>query len=221
MGSVAFADLTGQRFGLQTVTRYLGKDPRHQRQWECLCDCGKIVVRRTNVLKRTRSCGCLRGTPSHRKSHTPVFIAWANMIQRTTHAAKPCYRNYSGRGIQVCERWRTFANFYADMGEHPGPEFTLERIDVNGDYEPGNACWATWTDQARNKRNSRLVPFNGALRPLFEVAAALGIHPRTLSGRLDRGWSVERALTTPLKAQYSHPRGKSAQVTSKEAKSMR
>lgn len=127
------------------------------------------------------------------------------MLARCTNGKNRRYKDYGGRGIGVCERWYDFANFLADMGEKP-KGYSLDRIDVNGDYEPGNCRWATATEQARNKRNNTLLTHNGETHTIAEWGDILGIRHTTISTRLHSGWSVERALTphkTP-KAEYRH-----------------
>lgn len=105
--------------------------------------------------------------------------------------------NYHGKGIQVCERWMDFKNFLADMGHRP-PGTTLDRIDTYGNYEPGNCRWATDKQQHNNKSSNVRLTFNGHSRTYSEWAAVAGLTPATLRARLQRGWTVEKTLTTPL-----------------------
>jgi hypothetical protein len=151
---------------------------------------------------KTKSCGCLKReavpplSRTHGQSLTPLYRRWWGVIQRTTNANVPAYRHYGGRGIGVCERWTSFENFAADMGPTFSPELTLERIDVDGNYEPGNCRWATWTEQGRNRRNNRFLEFHGHTKPVSEWCELLGLKFSTVAQRLDRlGWPVERALT--------------------------
>lgn len=107
-------------------------------------------------------------------------------------------RHYAERGIGVCDRWLSFENFLADMGEKPGPEFSLDRrINVNGNYEPSNCRWATQVQQHRNKRSNRLLTWRGETLPTSEWAERVGIERHTIGYRIRHGWSVEAALTTP------------------------
>lgn len=120
------------------------------------------------------------------------------MRQRCTNPRHPNYALWGGRGIAVCARWNeSFAAFLADVGERPsGPQrLTLERIDNNRDYEPGNVKWATYSQQGRNKRGNRIVEWNGTSRCLSDWALHLGINRATLDGRLRRGWAVDLAFT--------------------------
>ena len=121
---------------------------------------------------------------------------WAGMGERCRRKSNRAYPHYGGRGIKICERWRRFENFLEDMGLRPWG-LTLERIDVNGDYEPGNCKWATMKEQCNNTRRTCRIEFKGELRPINNVAEELGIKPDTLWRRLRRGWPLERAISTP------------------------
>ena len=105
------------------------------------------------------------------------------------------YANYGGRGIKVCERWGKFENFLSDMGE-PGTRMTIDRKDVNGDYEPTNCRWATYTEQARNTRANRIISAFSRSMSLAEWSDATGLDTNTISNRIKRGWPVEKTLTT-------------------------
>jgi hypothetical protein len=126
-------------------------------------------------------------------SKTPTHQRWWNMLQRCENPASPQWPHYGGRGIKVCERWRSFAAFFADMGEAPAG-MSIERIDNDGDYEPGNCRWATQREQLLNTRRNRIIEFNGVSAPLCEWAQKIGVHPSTLHRRL-LSWPIEKALT--------------------------
>jgi hypothetical protein len=128
------------------------------------------------------------------------------MIRRCECERDKDYADYGGRGIRVCVLWRRdFAAFLAHIGPRPGRGYSLDRIDVNGHYEPGNVRWASQTEQHRNKRNNRLLTLNGVTKCVGEWAVITGINYTTLKERLRRGWSPERTLTTPV--QSGVPRG--------------
>jgi hypothetical protein len=133
----------------------------------------------------------------HGQCSTSTHNIWASMIQRCLNPKSQAYKWYGGRGIAVCERWRTFTNFVADMGSRPAG-LTIDRIDTNGNYEPGNCRWATPKQQANNQRTNRLIAIGGEVRTLAEWADAAGLNHSTLHRRLRAGWSGERAITTPL-----------------------
>lgn len=150
-------DLTGQRFGRWLV---VGRGtPTHKRYkprpWACICECGRSAEVPGDNLKngRSRSCGCLRreAITIHGGSGTPAYRSWSGMLHRCYKTTNIGWENYGGRGIKVDKRWHDFSNFLADMGERP-PGKSLDRIDVNGNYGPGNCRWADASEQSSNQR---------------------------------------------------------------------
>lgn len=135
---------------------------------------------------------------TRRSGRTTEYRIWASMIQRCTNPRVRSYRSYGQRGISVCERWLSFAAFYADVGPRPSTKHTLDRIDNDGHYEPGNVRWATALEQSRNSRHARRYEFNGEVRCISEWAEVTGINYWTLRHRFDAGWSPERALSTAV-----------------------
>lgn len=143
----------------------------------------------------------------HGKKRTRVYRIWSGIINRCTNPNEPAYPDYGGRGISVCDRWRAFPNFYADMGD-PLPGMSIERVDNDRGYEPNNCKWATRTEQNRNKRSCRLLTMGGETKTLVEWAEQYGLKARTLSQRLIIGWPVEAAITTPIiRKRAGVPRG--------------
>jgi hypothetical protein len=201
-------DYTGMRFGRLLV---LGKDlsprtaKRKRVKWMCLCDCGNMTsVESNNLLSgNTVSCGCHRKTwaISHGLTGTPIYGVWDNMMQRCYNVNDGGYRDYGGRGIIVCERWHTFTNFAEDMG--PRPEgLEIDRIDNGRGYSPENCRWVTRKENCRNTRGNRFLTFNGETKCVAQWTEELGYNKGTIRGRLNRNWSVERALTEPLAEKY-------------------
>lgn len=173
-------DRSGQRFGRLTVIRRANKEGEGRPRWLCRCDCGSNTVVESRDLRRykIKSCGCyvrerikeFNALSFPRLSHgdtrngrlSPEYHTWASMIKRCTNRNCWAWKNYGGRGITVCDRWRdSFENFLADMGRRPlgrngkRPLYTLDRINNDGHYEPGNCRWATWKEQAQNTRKAK------------------------------------------------------------------
>ncbi len=127
---------------------------------------------------------------------SPTHLVWQHMMSRCNYEKNIRWPNYGGRGIKICWRWHIFRNFLADMGERPSREHSIDRIDNNGDYEPGNCRWATRKEQCRNRKSNRIIEFQGQRLTLAEWSERTGIKSFTIAARIDNfGWSVEKALT--------------------------
>ena len=138
----------------------------------------------------------------HGMSSSPTYYTWKGMVQRCHNPKDPSFARYGALGIRVCERWKVFANFLADMGERPAGT-TLDRRDVKGNYEPSNCRWASREVQSNNKRNTKRFEYQGESLTIAQWANRYGINPITLETRLNRhNWPIEKALTKPIK-----PRG--------------
>jgi hypothetical protein len=196
-------DLSGQRFGELMVLSDGGRDGNGKTLWRCMCSCGTETVKYAYNLRRGRatSCGCTGRNEIFKTTHgqagSPLYRRWAEMLKRTTNANSERYADYGGRGIGVHLEWQeSFEAFARDMAAGFSPELTLERIDNNRGYEPGNVKWATYKEQARNTRRSRRVEFCGQTRVLVEWCEVLGLSYGAVRKRLRDGWPTERALTT-------------------------
>lgn len=205
-----YKDRTGIKYGRLTAIRDCGKNKQGNILWECRCDCGNIAVLRSSSLGRSLSCGCLRKEKAsamgkrgkkHGMTGSSEYSSWDAMRYRCRSKKHMHYKRYGGRGIKVCERWNKFENFYADMGPKPTPRHTIERIDNNKDYEPGNCRWATYREQGANQSSNRIMEYNGE-RMIKEEWCRIacethGMSPSAFSERLRHGWTLEEALTTP------------------------
>jgi len=209
--SRTFVDLIGKIFGRLTVISYLGKNKKAQREWVCQCVCGqKLTLTTASIFAgHTNSCGCLQKElliarrRIHGESRSKEFRIWSRMKGRCESPAYHHFKDYGGRGITVCERWQRFQNFLDDMGRCP-PKMSIERKDVNGNYEPSNCKWATAIEQANNRRNSLILTFNGKTQTVSQWSRELGFIAGTIGRRLARGWAAGKALSTPLKPSRWH-----------------
>lgn len=131
-------------------------------------------------------------------SSLPEYKSWQAMMGRCFREKGKRFKSYGGRGITVCARWKSFANFYLDMGSRPTPKHSLDRRDNDGNYEPSNCRWATDAEQRANKRNSILVIYNGASVRLMDVPRPTGFTLYHVYGRLKSGWTLDEALTIPI-----------------------
>lgn len=164
-----------------------------------LACCGEIVSKRSEgINKQCIKCGN-KAHSKHNMEKTVEYQAWRSMKKRCYQLSGQMYKNYGGRGIVVCDRWRdSFVNFFQDMGYRPSNNHSLDRIDVNGNYEPSNCKWSDKIEQANNRRNSKFITYQGITRTIWDWNRhlKLNIAPETLSERI-KAWGVERAFTTP------------------------
>lgn len=204
----------GDRFNRLTVTSIVGRNVTARKLIvQCLCDCGTSVNRDVYSLRlgSSQSCGCGRfqhGSSGARDAKpTPEYTVWQQIKDRCGNPLALGYKQYGGRGIRVCDRWsESYESFVSDVGLRPSPEHSIDRVDNDGNYEPGNVRWATRVEQARNRRSNRLVAVSGVTRTVAEWCELTGLKHSTLCARLDNGWKPEAAVSTPLKAQFSRRR---------------
>lgn len=202
---VQFQDLEGRKFGRLTVMGYAGKITLSN--WFCRCDCGNITKVYAGSLKSgdTTSCGCfnkervreVKTTHGHNTKDkvSRTYRTWQNMLDRCKNPNSQQFKNYGGRGIQVCDRWQKFENFLADMGEKPNG-LSLDRKDNDLGYFKENCRWATIVEQNNNKRTNRYLTFKRKTQTFAQWEHELGFNPSTIKNRLYSGWSVEKTLTT-------------------------
>lgn len=203
-------DLTGQKFGLLTVLEFAGNDNYRSSMWKCLCDCGNISIVRSHDLKSggTKSCGCLMHAPAYNRTHneskTRLFREWANMRNRCQNSNNRSYERYGGRGITVCDEWNNFITF-RDWAYDNGYQdnLSIDRIDVNGNYEPDNCRWATTLEQANNKRSSFMITYFDETHSLSDWCRILNLPYSVIYSRIHiYNWDFETAISTPLPAHY-------------------
>lgn len=207
-------NLKGQRFGRLLVlekTESKKISPRHTvTMWICRCDCGNEKIIRSDSLRsgRTQSCGCFReerisnNERRHGMSKDRLYVTWTNMKKRCHNPKIAEYENYGGRGISVCEEWKTSFKAFYEWSMLTGYEenLTIDRINVNGNYEPSNCRWIPRKEQSLNKTTSHYLTYDGKTQTIKEWADELGFKYDTLHSRIMYyKWSVEKALTTPVK----------------------
>lgn len=202
-----FQDLTGQRFGRLTVIKqaedHICPNGQHKTQWLCRCECGNEVIILANSLKsgRTTSCGCI--LKKHGLRNTRLYYIWRDMKKRCYNPNNKGYKNYGGRGINVCKEWLddfqnfynwSIANGYDDKAKYG--VCTIDRIDVNGNYEPSNCRWVDMKIQSRNRRDNVNVTINRQTHCLKDWCKILNLNYLTVHKRINNlHWSVEKALT--------------------------
>jgi hypothetical protein len=198
------------KYGRWTVRAPAERSISGYRRWHCRCDCGSesVVLQKTLLSGASRSCGCLSvekfvaRSVARNKKHgeskkTPEYRAWCHLRNRCNNPKSRDYQNYGGRGIAVCERWSSFENFLADMGRRPSRRHSVERNHVNGDYEPGNCCWATDKQQQNNKRGNIYILIRGERLTLRETCDRFEVEYKLVWGRMRRGWSLVDAMSLP------------------------
>lgn len=203
MANANVIGMVGKRFGRLEVLARAGSDKNGNAKWLCRCDCGveKPIYSQSIRSGATQSCGCMNkeinsANIKHGMSATREYKAWAGMVQRCTNPKNPKWPRYGARGITVCDRWRDFDNFRADMGPRPA-DMTIDRINNDGSYEPGNCRWATQMQQGNNRGNNHLVVLDGKEMTISEAARQAGINLSTMRARIRSGWSFDRAAHQP------------------------
>lgn len=211
-------DEAGNRYGRLTVVGLSTVQKGSAPLWYCSCDCGGSIDVPGSPLRKGKvvGCGCVQRERSKAAntthgafySHPAEYRAWSEAKRRCFNANAKCYPRYGGRGITMCDEWKSdFSAFLRDLGPRPTPEHSLDRIDNNGDYRPGNCRWATAKEQNRNKRSNRLVTIDGVTIPMVTACEYYGQDQDRVHARLKYlGWSVEKALKTPSRSLRSNRR---------------
>lgn len=192
-------DLTGQKFGKLTVIER-AKNRGKVIYWLCKCECGGIIEVQSAHLKNgnTKSCGCMKGNKKHNMSHTRIYKIWKEMRNRCNNKKTNVYKWYGGRGISICSEWDNFNNFQTWAIQNGyNNNLTIDRIDVNGNYEPSNCRWATRKEQANNTTRSIKITINNETHTITEWAKIYNIPAKMIFTRIKRGWDKEEAIITP------------------------
>jgi len=190
----AFKDLTGKRFGKLTV---VGPHPvrtgYNMIRWICRCDCGgEKLVTTSNLGRNTHSCGCIRNTQGALTRKHPLWGVWSAMLQRCTDPNCAAYPNYGGRGISVCERWRSFPAFLEDMESTYQRGLSIDRKENDGNYEPSNCRWATAKTQGRNRRVCTMIDTPWGVMNVAEAAERIGMDRNRFRTRVRLGWTTKQ-----------------------------
>lgn len=205
-------DLAGKTFGRLTVIEPIGNPDLIRSKWRCKCECGgeKDVMAWGLLSENTKSCGCLHrdngaiSSMRYRRRHGATksheYRIWRTMKDRCYREKCGCYETYGGRGIRVCDRWfNSFENFIEDMGLKPSPKHSIDRINNDGNYEPGNCRWATSVEQGSNKRNTRYVDYKGEKMTVIKFAELIGLKYGTVLKRLKNGMTPEQVASAELR----------------------
>lgn len=195
-------DMIGKKFGKLTVIEECDERSRqHKIVYKCQCDCGKMVDTIGAELRngRAKSCGCLRVSNHpkiHEKSGTRLYRIWQNMKQRCYNSSNKDYKDYGVRGIKICDEWlNDFQSFYDwSMNNNYNNALTIDRIDVNGNYEPDNCCWSTRKQQTENRRNNIYLTYHGKTQTISQWAKDLGVSYVKLYKRHYRGYTDSECI---------------------------
>lgn len=200
-----FEEMINKRFGKLVVLKKTDKK-KYKTYFLCQCDCGNktIVEYYSLIYGNTKSCGCLQKEKAkqlkstHNDSKTRLYTSWCNMKARCYRKTMKRYERYGGRGIVVCDEWKnsfiTFKKWALENGYNES--LTLDRIDVNGNYEPNNCRWISNLEQQSNRGNNRKITYKGETKALCEWARIYNLKWKTLQNRINDGWDIEKALTT-------------------------
>lgn len=203
-------EFIGKVFGKITVVSFAGKGPHGNTLVQYKCECGTEKVVQANWIRtgRIKSCGCVRADKflkqitkhGQTRRYAKEYRAWVAMRARCRNPNLPNYKDYGGRGINVCERWELFENFLSDMGASPEGT-SIERVDNNKGYSKDNCKWATAGEQNANKRTVHLLEIDGVKKPVAVWAREHGLRKGTLYNRIQYGWPIDRLFATPSRSR--------------------
>lgn len=214
-------DLTGQKIGRLTVIKRVENDNTNHTRWLCKCNCGKIIIVSGNSLrtKATKSCGCLakellaKRKTTHKMSDSRIYYIWKAMKQRCFNSKCKEYENYGRRGITICDEWLKknvgFINFYEwSIKNGYKDNLSIDRIDVNGNYEPSNCRWATREEQSNNKRTSHYITYNNKTYTMKQWSKKLNINYDKIRIRIKKGlpkelWFYPGRINKKMKEKYN------------------
>lgn len=213
-----FIDMTHHTYGRLFVEGWYNRNKQGQILWNCICICGKTtsIVRASLISGKTQSCGCLNKElltkrtdvnyhTTHGLSKTREYQAWADMKVRCYNQNNKHFKDYGGRGINVCTEWYySFPTFLQDMGWRPSTHHSLDRIDNEKDYEPSNCRWATPEQQRSSKRSTILFVVDREYVCLAEAARRAGLKPMAVYARMQRGFPVEQWFSTTRLPRRKH-----------------
>ncbi|WP_405322212.1 hypothetical protein [Frisingicoccus sp.] len=205
------SNMIGRKFGYLTVVSKSDKRISGRKTWVCRCDCGNTkLVTDTALGKSTISCGCYRRERAsklnlkHGMYKKRIYRVWRCMINRCYDKNHESFEDYGGRGISVCDEWRNDRNSFFKWAIKNGysDDLTIDRIDVNGNYEPSNCRFISKIEQQNNKRNNHLISYNGETKTIAEWERTLNLKAGTINSRLRRGWNENDAVSTPLMKRW-------------------
>jgi len=206
-----FIDITGKKFNRLTVIKRIENSTFRKARWLCKCDCGNFTEVSGDNLRNgsVKSCGCLikdknKQRATHRKSNIRLYNIWRNMKARCNNSKNPDYKNYGKRGIKVCDEWINFENFYNwAINNGYKEKLSIDRVDVNKNYQPNNCRWISLKKQSYNKRNSFFINIKGEEKCLAEWCEIYNVKYSTVYRRITRNkMSIEDAILKPIKIKY-------------------
>lgn len=206
-------NLIGRTFGRLIVIERAENSRFRKARWRCKCSCGNIVIVCSDNLRRglTKSCGCFRkdvctkNNTTHGMYGTSEYKSWFHIITRCQNPNDKYFKDYGGRGISICQEWRdSFLAFYNHVGKRPSLKHSIDRINNDGNYKPGNVRWSLLVEQANNKRSNVLITINNTTMNVTQWAHEIGINCHTIFSRLQRNWDPQKAVLRPIRKRKIH-----------------